>query len=91
VIALKLAQYRYLQELNEFSPILLLDDIFDKLDDSRVGRLMELVTGDAFGQIFITDTHPERVPSIFSGISIPLRVFHVENGTAKEPAIKMNR
>ncbi len=91
VIALKLAHYRYLHELNGFSPIVLLDDIFDKLDDNRVGRLMELVTGDSFGQIFITDTHPERVPAIFSGISVPLRVFHVENGVVKEPVLGINR
>jgi DNA replication and repair protein RecF len=85
VIALKLAHYEYLSDLNGAKPILLLDDIFDKLDDKRVGRLMELVTQHTFGQIFITDTHPERVPTIFDRIHVPVRVFQVESGLVNEP------
>lgn len=61
VIALKLAQYKYFLEKTERKPILLLDDIFEKIDGSRAGKLMELVAQDYFGQIIITDTHEERV------------------------------
>ena len=60
VLALKLAQYEVLKKAKERSPILLLDDLFDKLDDQRVKHLLELLTKNEFGQIFITDTHPER-------------------------------
>jgi len=83
LIALKLAQFQFIKELKGVKPILLLDDIFDKLDDMRVTRLMELVSHDSFGQLFISDTHPERVRKIFQDIGIPIRVFEVEGGTIK--------
>lgn len=81
VTALKLAQYSYLAERGYTRPIVLLDDIFDKLDRSRVSRLLELVTGDLFGQVFITDTDPDRVTSVFNGTGIQVNVFHVEDDT----------
>ncbi len=81
VIALKLAQYAYLQKYRGFKPLLLLDDIFDKLDDSRVSKLMEMVSHHDFGQIFITDTGKDRVVSIFTKINVPLTVFEVTKGT----------
>ncbi len=80
LIALKLAQYAYLQRFKGFKPILLLDDIFDKLDDSRVHKLMEMVSHHDFGQIFITDTGKERVLSIFKAIKVEVTLFEVENG-----------
>ncbi|RZK41317.1 MAG: DNA replication and repair protein RecF [Pedobacter sp.] len=83
LIALKLAQYAYLQRFKGFKPILLLDDIFDKLDDLRVRKLMEMVSHDDFGQIFITDTGRERVLSIFDSIKTEVTVFEVENGEVK--------
>lgn len=61
VIALKLAQYRWFLEKTGQKPLLLLDDIFEKIDADRAGKLMELVARDYFGQIFITDTHADRV------------------------------
>ncbi len=61
VIALKIAQYRYFQEKLGKTPILLLDDIFEKIDETRAQRLMELVESEGFGQILITDTHHQRV------------------------------
>jgi DNA replication and repair protein RecF len=61
VIALKLAQYHYFREKTGELPILLLDDIFEKIDARRAQDLMELVTGSGYGQIIITDTHRERV------------------------------
>lgn len=64
LIALKLAQFHFLARKSGVAPILLLDDIFDKLDDSRVSRLVELVNSNDYGQIFISDTHPERTENI---------------------------
>ncbi len=61
VIALKLAQYKFLAGKTHRKPILLLDDIFEKIDADRAGKLMELMQQDMFGQIFITDTHIKRV------------------------------
>jgi len=81
LVALKLAQFEFIREIKKFKPILLLDDIFDKLDDRRVAYLMKLVSHENFGQIFITDTHPERVREIFERIHVPIRSFLVRNGT----------
>lgn len=80
LIALKLAQYSYLQQHNNCKPLLLLDDIFDKLDNERIHKLMEMVSHHDFGQIFITDTTGERVSSIFSAIDVPVKLFLVEKG-----------
>jgi DNA replication and repair protein RecF len=84
LIALKLAQFDFMKEILGVKPIILLDDIFDKLDDKRVQRLMELVSHENFGQIFITDTHPERVAGIFDRINVPIKLFKVDNGTVDE-------
>lgn len=83
LIALKLAQYSYLQKFRSFKPLLLLDDIFDKLDDHRVRKLMEMVSHHDFGQIFITDTGRERVLTIFKEINVEVTLFEVENGMIK--------
>ncbi len=64
VIALKLAQYQYLAQSSAELPILLMDDIFDKLDRERVGNLVEILGDAGFGQVFITDTHPTRVSEL---------------------------
>lgn len=80
LIALKLAQYAYLQKYKGFKPLLLLDDIFDKLDDSRMHKLMEMVSHHDFGQIFITDTGRERVLAVFNKIDVPVTLFEVTNG-----------
>lgn len=78
--ALKLAQYAYLKKFKGFNPILLLDDIFDKLDDTRVQKLMQMVSHQDFGQIFITDTGKARVLAIFDAIKVPINLFEVEQG-----------
>ena len=83
LIALKLAQYSYLQAKKGFKPLLLLDDIFDKLDDKRVHKLMQMVSEDDFGQIFITDTSTSRIRRIFDGIGIAVSIFEVEKGAIK--------
>lgn len=80
LIALKLGQFQFLKEARGVLPILLLDDIFDKIDDKRVAFLMGLVSQHEFGQIFITDTHGRRVPELFSGMDVELYTFNVENG-----------
>ena len=84
LMAIKIAQFEYLFRHKKTKPILLLDDIFDKLDDFRAKRLMELVSRHTFGQIFITDTHPERLKKIFDDIKISIRLFEVNKGTVKE-------
>lgn len=80
-IALRLAIFSYLRKMSGITPILLLDDIFDKLDSSRVGRIMEMVSGgEGFGQIFITDTNREHLDEILANIHGESRLFMVENG-----------
>lgn len=84
VIAIKLAQFEYTRLKKKFKPILLLDDIFDKLDDSRVSQIVELVSKENFGQVFITDTQHKRIRSIFEKIKIDHKIFFVEKGSAEE-------
>jgi DNA replication and repair protein RecF len=80
LVALKLAQFDYLKKTKKYSPILLLDDIFDKLDQGRVERLMQIVSSENFGQIFITDTHKLRMEGILSSIKADYKVFEIEQG-----------
>ena len=80
VIALKLAQYSFLKSKKKFKPLLLLDDIFDKLDEDRTKKLMKLVSEDEFGQIFLTDTDGERIQRIFREIDKPIRIFDIHKG-----------
>lgn len=84
LIALKLAQYSFLQKQKGFEPLLLLDDIFDKLDDKRTTKLMKMVSDKDFGQIFITDTNRIRVESIFDELQVRVSIFEVENGKVVE-------
>ncbi len=84
VIALRLAQFDYLKDLKQKNPMLLLDDIFDKLDDQRVAALMKLVSEDHFGQIFITDANVHRVPDLFRDVDIPIKKFLVSHGKVEE-------
>ncbi len=80
LIALKLAQYRIVSELRGERPILLLDDLFDKLDSSRVERLIQIVSTSEFGQIFITDCNPTRLEAILSVSTTPYSLYQVEQG-----------
>ena len=80
VIALKMAQFSYLRQHTGRIPLLLLDDIFDKLDRQRVEQIVSLVSEDDFGQIFITDTNREHLDSILSANTHDYRIFHVESG-----------
>lgn len=83
VVAVKLAQFDSNYNKIGYKPILLLDDIFDKLDEKRVKQLVRLVGEDHFGQVFITDTQRSRIDSLFNDINVEHRVFEVENGTVK--------
>jgi DNA replication and repair protein RecF len=78
LIALKLAQFEFISELNGSLPILLLDDIFDKLDQNRVEQIIKLVSGNKFGQIFITDTSRERLNSILNVTGIDYSIYELE-------------
>lgn len=75
LISLKLAQFEIIQRNLGITPILLLDDIFDKLDESRVEQLIKLVNEERFGQIFISDTHPERTEGIIRKINSDSKIF----------------
>ncbi|MFL2607067.1 MAG: DNA replication/repair protein RecF [Flavobacteriaceae bacterium] len=76
LIALKLAQFDYLSKGNK-KPILLLDDIFDKLDDIRVEQIIKLVNDDHFNQIFVTDTNKERSESIIKKVNKSYKIFQI--------------
>ncbi|MCF8309420.1 MAG: DNA replication/repair protein RecF [Bacteroidales bacterium] len=84
VIAIKLAQFDYTKELKSFKPILLFDDIFDKLDENRVAQLIKLVSENNFGQVFITDTQRERIENVFEQVDIDHKIFSIFNGTIRE-------
>jgi DNA replication and repair protein RecF len=78
LIALKLAQYHFLHQHKGFKPILLLDDIFDKLDEQRVRHIIDSVSNGVFGQIFITDTHPERAEKLAGEEDFEAKIIRVE-------------
>lgn len=81
VIALKLAQFGFLRRTaSQTTPLLLLDDIFDKLDAERVEQIVRLVSGDGFGQIFITDTNREHLDQILRMAALDYKIFHVADG-----------
>ena len=75
LIALKFAQFEFIKQQSNLVPILLLDDIFDKLDESRVLQIINLVNNDEFGQIFITDTHSDRTENIVKQSNKPYKIF----------------
>lgn len=80
LISLKLAQFDFLKRAHKFPPLLLLDDIFDKLDSTRVKKIVELVSGETFGQIFITDTNREHLDQILLQLNQESKIFNLENG-----------
>jgi DNA replication and repair protein RecF len=84
LLALKFAQFEYLKKTSNIKPILLLDDIFDKLDAKRVEKIIELVSGHQFGQIFITDTDREHLGGILNKMNIDHKIFKIDESTLKE-------
>ncbi|MDF7812424.1 DNA replication/repair protein RecF [Hymenobacter sp. YC55] len=81
VISLKLAQFEILAARKQHKPLLLLDDIFDRLDEKRITRLLQLVADHTFGQVFLTDTHLDRTDRALANLSEQVSRFRVERGT----------
>ena len=77
LIALKLAQFEFVKKQSGENPILLFDDIFDKLDESRVEKIVEMVNNETFGQLFISDTHPERTEAIIKSTHQSYKMFNL--------------
>jgi len=83
LLSLKLAQFGFMTQMKGFEPLLLLDDVFDRLDRNRVTNLIDVIIKNGFGQIFITDTNAGRVKEIFAGLENPVEIFMVEKGFVK--------
>ena len=77
LIALKLAQFEFIKKQVGFKPLLLLDDIFDKLDDHRILKIINFVNKNVFGQVFITDTHAERSEEILTKAEINYNIYKI--------------
>lgn len=84
VMAIKLSQFSYLASHHKRTPLLLLDDVFDKLDRERVSQLLEVVSEKPFGQVFITDTNLNRVRDILNAVEVGFKAYLVSEGTIKE-------
>jgi DNA replication and repair protein RecF len=84
LVALKLAKFEYIRQKSGISPILLLDDIFDKFDAGRVEQIIRLVGNLRFGQIFMTDTHQSRLHEILSSHNTQYKLFRISNNCAEE-------
>jgi DNA replication and repair protein RecF len=81
IIALKLAQFDYIKQSTTKTPLLLLDDIFEKLDEHRLNTLMTMISENNFGQIFITDTHETRLKNVFDNMNqVDVAYFNIEKG-----------
>ena len=80
LVSLKFAQFDLIKKTMNKKPLLLLDDVFDKLDASRVERIISLVAGDSFGQIFITDANKVRIDKVLEKVTSDFRIFSVANG-----------
>jgi DNA replication and repair protein RecF len=84
LVALKLAKFDFIKRKADFSPILLLDDIFDKFDAERVEQIIRLVGNSRFGQIFITDTHQSRLQEILSSHNTDFKLFRISDNKVDE-------
>lgn len=88
LLALKFAKYDFIAQKTNKKPILLLDDIFDKLDNNRVKNIIALVNKNDFGQIFITDTNEDRITDILNQIGVNYKLFYIEKATIKNEYTK---
>jgi DNA replication and repair protein RecF len=84
LLALKLAQFQYIKDRKHTKPLLLLDDVYDKLDETRFNKLIDLVKAEDFGQVFITDTHTERMQRLFGRSDTDHKLFVVQNALVQE-------
>jgi DNA replication and repair protein RecF len=89
LVALKLAKFDYIKRKAGYSPILLLDDIFDKFDAERVEQIIRLVGNHRFGQIFITDTHQSRLQEILTSHNTDYKLFSIAGNRVEE--VKQSR
>lgn len=80
LVALKLAQYAFIAEIKNKKPILLLDDVYDKLDETRLKKIIQHISKDTFGQVFITDTHQVRMAEAIAETKKSVSYFRIENG-----------
>ena len=87
LIALKLAQFEFLKRTSRTTPLLLLDDIFDRLDAHRVEQIVKLVASDNYGQIFITDVNRGNMDRILASAGSDYKLFGVEQGVITEMAV----
>ncbi|UII33356.1 DNA replication and repair protein RecF [Fulvivirga ulvae] len=84
LVAMKMAHFEIIKTLKGYKPILLLDDIFDKLDSSRIKQLVSMIADQTFGQIFITDAREERTKEMLIELNIDALFYHIDKGTVKE-------
>lgn len=84
LIGLKLAEFQSIETVKKIKPLLLLDDIFDKLDDERIHKLVTLVVDGTFGQLFITDARPDRSQGLLKEANVEAELFMIENGKLVE-------
>lgn len=91
LVAIKLAKFEYIKKKAGFSPVLLLDDIFDKFDAERVEQIIRIVGNHRFGQIFITDTHRSRLQKILASHNTDYKLFEIQDNMIKEiiPSISL--
>lgn len=81
LVSLKFAQYELMKRNYGFAPVLLLDDVFDKLDMGRISNLLQMVASNDFGQIFITDSNKVRMAGIVDGLTQDRAYFETSSGT----------
>ena len=82
-MALRLAKFDYIRDMGGTLPVLLMDDVFDKFDEMRVAQIIKLVSENRFGQIFVTDTHRERMQAVLSRINIDYSLFLIDDGVTE--------
>jgi DNA replication and repair protein RecF len=88
LVALKLAQYEFLKRKSGHKPLLLMDDIFDKLDKQRVANIMTLVSNGTFGQVFITDTDRDRLEELFAKNQLNAQFFDIKKHAIEQESIR---
>ena len=80
LLAVKLAQFEFISRHKQLTPILLLDDVHDKLDEHRIKHLIDMISSSEFGQVFITDTSKERIQKLFKKTDIEINMYKVKSG-----------
>ena len=83
VMALKFTTFEILKKEKSVTPILLLDDIFDRIDQNRINQFLDMIKNGFFGQIFITDSHQDRIEKLFKPFKNKTAIFKIENGQLK--------